>query len=320
MFRSRAFRSEVNTDVHTPANDFVPRAKLVSVPITVPDEFASLLREETGEDGDRWLTGLPALAGTMLDRWELTLDGAPMHGFAGLVLPVHRGDGRQAVLKLSFPHDEAEHEALALSTWDGAGAVRLLEHDADAWALLLERLDPSTSLLDVPVDEAIDVIGGLVRRLDTVAPPKLRSVRDNAERWVREFPEDNEGEVPDHLVDRAVGLCRELGPAAGDRLVNEDLHYENVLRGTREPWLLIDPKPIAGDLEFGLIPLLWNRIEEHPDLNARLAQVVEVAGLDLDLARGWTFVRAIDQWIECGVDDWVGAACARIAAALAGNR
>lgn len=288
------------------------------VTISIPHEFASTLSEEAGDDGDRWLTGLPALAETMLDRWELTLDGGPMHGFAGLVLPVRRVDGTPAVLKLSFPHDEAEHEALALSTWDGAGAVRLIEHDADAWALLLERLDPDTSLLDVPIDEAIDVIGGLVRRLDTTAPPKLRSMRDNAERWVREFSVDTE--VPDRLVNRAVGLCRELGPAAGDRLVNEDLHYENVLRGTREPWLLIDPKPIAGDLEFGLIPLLWNRIDEHPDLDARLRQVVEVAGLDLDLARGWTFVRAVDQWIECGVDDWVGAACARIATALAGNR
>ncbi len=285
--------------------------------ITIPDGFASLLRAEAGDDGDRWLTELPALAETMLDRWELTLDGEPMHGFAGLVLPVHRADGTLAVLKLTFPHEEAEHEALALSTWDGAGAVRLLDHDADAWALLLERLDPATSLLDVPLDEAIDVIGGLVRRLDTVAPPKLRSIRDNAERWVREFPEAND--VPDHLVDRAVGLCRELGPAAGDRLVNEDLHYENVLRGTREPWLLIDPKPIAGDLEFGLIPLLWNRFDEST-LESRLAEVVEVAGLDLDLAGGWTFVRAVDQWIDCGVDDWVGAACARIAAALAGTR
>lgn len=285
--------------------------------ITIPPEFASTLSEEAGDEGDRWLAGLPALAETMLDHWSLTLDGEPMHGFAGLVLPVHRADGTPAVLKLSFPHDEAEHEALALSTWDGAGAVRLLDHDADAWALLLERLDPATSLLDVPIGAAIDVIGGLVRRLDTVAPPKLRSMRDNAERWVREFPEDND--VPGHLVDRAVGLCRELGPAAGDRLVNEDLHYANVLRGSREPWLLIDPKPIAGDLEFGLIPLLWNRFDEST-LESRLAEVVEVAGLDLDLARGWTFVRAIDQWIECGVDDWVGAACARIAAALAGNR
>lgn len=287
--------------------------------ITIPPEFASTLSEEAGDEGDRWLAGLPTLAETMLDRWSLTLDGEPMHGFAGLVLPVHRADGTPAVLKLAFPHDEAEHEALALSTWDGAGAVRLLDHDADAWALLLERLNPSASLLDVPIGAAIDVIGGLVRRLDTVAPPKLRSMRDNAERWITELPEDNEGAVPDHLVDRAVGLCRELGPAAGDRLVNEDLHYANVLRGSREPWLLIDPKPIAGDLEFGLIPLLWNRFDEST-LESRLAEVVEVAGLDLDLARGWTFVRAIDQWIECGVDDWVGAACARIAAALAGNR
>lgn len=291
----------------------------MSVPITIPERFAADLIEDSGDLADRWLAGLPALAETMLDRWSLRLDGELMHGFAGVVLPVRRPDGTPAVLKLTFPHDEAEHEALALSIWDGAGTVRLLDHDADAWALLLERLDPATSLLDVPIGTAIEVLGGLIRRLDRPAPPQLHHLRDRAARWAASMPVENDGQVPDELVDRAVGLCRELGPAAGDRLVNEDLHYENVLRGTREPWLLIDPKPVAGDLEFGVILLLWNRFDEAA-LERRLADVVEVAGLDLDLARAWTFVRAVDEWIDCGIDHWVGARCARIAAALARNR
>jgi len=31
----------------------------------------------------------------------------------------------------------------------------------------------------------------------------------------------------------------------GDRLLHWDLHYANVLAGQRQPWLAIDPKPLA---------------------------------------------------------------------------
>jgi streptomycin 6-kinase len=193
--------------------------------------------------------------------------------------------------------------------------VRLLAHDPDAWALLLERLDPHTSLAAVPVDEAISVITDLMGRLDRPAPRRVRHMRDTAARWAREFPEENTGLLPDELVEQAVAYCRELGPRAGDHLVNEDLHFENVLRGEREPWLVIDPKPIAGDREFGLIPLLWNRFDEATTLD-RLAAVVDGAGLDPVLARKWTFVRAVDNRLYAG-EERLGVQCARIAAMLA---
>jgi streptomycin 6-kinase len=238
-----------------------------------------------------------------------------MHGVCALVLPVRRDD-EQAVLKVTWPHEEAEHEALALRLWDGAGAVQLLAHDPANWAMLLERLDPTASLLDVPLGEAVAVAGELIRTLDRPAPPGIGTVAATAARWVGEFPEQNTGLVPAELVAQAVAYCRELGPRSANRLVNQDLHYENVLRGTRAPWLLIDPKPIAGDHEFGLFQLLSNRFDEStPD--GRLADVVAAAELDLSLARRWTFVRAIDSWLECDEEDWLCDTSARIASALA---
>ncbi|MEV4125830.1 aminoglycoside phosphotransferase family protein [Nocardia sp. NPDC049707] len=33
----------------------------------------------------------------------------------------------------------------------------------------------------------------------------------------------------------------------GERLLYGDLQYENVLASEREPWLAIDPKPLAGE-------------------------------------------------------------------------
>jgi streptomycin 6-kinase len=141
-------------------------------------------------------------------------------------------------------------------------------------------------------------------------------MRDVAARWVNEFPGENDSSVPDELIDQAVAYCRELGPNAGNHLVNEDLHFQNVLRGEREPWLVIDPKPIAGDHEFGLVPLLWNRFEAA-SIRGRLAVVVDMAGLDRELARKWTFVRAVDNWLYTGADHWLGDRCADIATALA---
>src|SRR5690606_39320812 len=49
------------------------------------------------------------------------------------------------------------------------------------------------------------------------------------------------------LVARCAAAVAELLPEAGDRLLHWDLHYANVLAGEREPWLAIDPKPLAGD-------------------------------------------------------------------------
>jgi streptomycin 6-kinase len=277
--------------------------------LTVPESFA-----EGFEDQD-WLVRLPALTESVLTHWDLTIDGEPMHGACALVLPVRRG-GEPAVLKVTWPHDEAEHEALALSMWDGFGSVRLLAHDPDAWALLLERLDPTTTLEREPPAEALAVVAGMMRRLATPAPPGVRHLRDVAARWVHELPAENDGLVPDELVDQAVAYCRELGPKAGNHLVNEDLHFQNVLRGTREPWLVIDPKPIAGDREFGLCQLLWNRFDEAT-LRARLSVLVDMVELDHELARRWTFVRAIDNWLYAGADNWLGDRCTRIAKALA---
>jgi streptomycin 6-kinase len=285
--------------------------------ISVPPRFAAELVAEAGEPARQWLAGLPALAERLLAEWDLTVDGEPMHGAASLVVPV-RAAGEPAILKLPWPHEEAADEALALSIWDGAGAVRLLAHDPPSWALLLERLD-TTSLSDAPLDEAVAVLAGLIRRLDRPAPPGMRTQRDVAARWAREIPAQNRAAgwpVPRRLEDLAVRYCAELGPAVGDHLVNEDLHYANVLRGTREPWLVIDPKPLAGDREFGLVPLLWNRFSPR-DIVPRLDTVVRLAGLDPDLARRWTFLRAVDTWLEG--PGFPSPQCARIAVEL-GNR
>ncbi|HEX5118736.1 MAG TPA: aminoglycoside phosphotransferase family protein [Pseudonocardiaceae bacterium] len=268
-----------------------------AVPQGYLDQFDE---QDLAERGD-WLAALPANARDYARRWDLRPDGPALYGWVGVVWPVLRADGTPAMLKLSWPHPEAAGEAAALTTWAGHGTVRVFEHDD--YVLLLERLDPHRSLNEQPLAEAVDLAAQVLRRLTVPAPPLDRVLIEVAATYADELPGQNAAlghPVDQKMLDEAVDHCRTLGPAAGSLLVNEDLHYFNVLRGAREPWLLIDPKPIAGDPEFAVIPLLWNRYEESggpqgvPD---RTARIVEVAGLDPDKARAWTLVRAVRNWL-----------------------
>jgi len=244
-----------------------------------------------------------------------------MHGYVGLIVPVRTADATPAVLKLSWPHEEALDEPVALDVWNGRGAVQLLDHDAEQCVLLLERLDSARSLNDEPIEEAVTVAGGLLRRLAVTAPPLHRALTEISARWQQELPDDAArlgNAVPTRLVDEAIAHCRELAPGIGSLMVNEDLHYENVLRGNREPWLVIDPKVLSGDPEFGVIPLLRNRFDEMDnsrDLRTRLDAIIDAAELDPQRAHAWTFTRAIDDWLYClDEDDPAGV---RAAAAIA---
>jgi streptomycin 6-kinase len=83
-------------------------------------------------------------------------------------------------------------------------------------------------------------------------------------------------------------------------MLHGDLHYQNVLAGEREPWLAIDPKPMAGDRHYEPAPMLWNRWDEavgtgnlRRALRRRFHTLVDEAGLDEQRARDWVVVRMV---------------------------
>jgi streptomycin 6-kinase len=271
--------------------------------ITVPAGFG----EGLGDGAPQWVAKLPTLATKACARWQLTPDGALMNGFCAVVLPVRRADGHPAVLKLTWMDEETAQEPLALRLYAGNGAVELLDFDEELGALLLERLDQH-SLDDEPIDLAVGVIGELLRRHRAIqAPDEIRRFTGE----LRDHPA-----VPRKLLDAARDVAdnRSMGTA----LVNEDLHYENVLRGDREPWLMIDPKPLSGDPEYCMIPLLWNRFDEldgRKGLTDRFLALCDAGELDVAKARDWTLYRGVANWIWALEEDLADLAenCAEIA-------
>src|SRR6266436_5204287 len=107
-----------------------------------PVEFAA----DADPDGREWIAALPQLVEKLEREWGLTVDDTKLlHGHNSVVQPVRRGD-EQCMLKLTWPHARTEVEARALKTWDGNGAVQLLDARPEVGALLLERLDATRSL------------------------------------------------------------------------------------------------------------------------------------------------------------------------------
>jgi streptomycin 6-kinase len=251
---------------------------------------------ERAPDWADWVDRLPKLAAELLVDWGLTQVDIAQHGYCALILPVTTDDADAAILKVAFPEEESEHEHLALSRWDGDGAVRLLRADPGRRAMLLERLH-DRDLTDVPDIEACEVVARLYERLHLPAPPQVGRLSAQVGRWLEMLAElPNDAPVPRRLVEQSMAIGRDFmsDESTDGVLVHGDLHYLNVLAADREPWLAIDPKPLSGDPHFECAPMLWNRWQEAVDsgdvrraVRRRFHALVDVAGLDERRARDW---------------------------------
>ena len=204
------------------------------------------------------------------------------------------------MVKVQAPDDrEGEHEAAALRVWDGDGAVRLLDHDADRRILLLERCSPGTPLTALEPDAALDVLIDLLPRLWKSARSSFRPLAEEAADWIGHLPvEWEEAGRPFEraLLDAAIETLRDLATTQGDQvLVHQDLHAGNVLAAEREPWLVIDPKPLLGEREFAVAPIVRGRELGHSRRNVlyRLDRLTDELDLDRERARRWTFAHTI---------------------------
>ncbi|MEV7930636.1 aminoglycoside phosphotransferase family protein [Kitasatospora sp. NPDC088779] len=268
----------------------------------VPESLRAFGRwQHEGEAGRRWLAALPDTVAQWCDRWNLKVDGPPMHGYNSLVVPVRRG-GEPLALKVTWPDQQMQEQVLALRLWNGHGAVRLLDTDTTAGVMLLQRLDHTRPLRDAPLTQAVPVIGTLLRRLAIEPPDGLRTTADIAAGHRRELPtqwEELGRPIPRHTLDHALDLAEELSHDDYTVLVNNDLHYDQVLRTPDGHWSVVDPLIVRGVLEYQVAPLLWSRFDELGPSRVQwcIDALTDAADLDPDRARKWALLRAVEYWI-----------------------
>ncbi len=267
----------------------------------IPSPFAGHIERQFGAAGREWLLALPRLVKELEERWSIESGGPIGTGVTSVVLSAETVPAqRKVALKLSFLDVENRLEAAALRIYDGDGAVRLLEADADQGALLLEWLDPEWSLVGLEEIEACRIACRLALRLWKPAPldAGFDRLADDAGRWARELADENDSygrPVPAATVQEAVELLPWLvATSPPPRLLHRDLHHGNVLAGRREPWLVIDPKPITGDPAFDLGAMLRGRWgESAAGMERRFRVLCEETGLEPVRIRGWALAKTI---------------------------
>jgi len=233
----------------------------------------------------------------------LELDAPYEQSYVSIVFPATCTDGSRVVLKIQFPHDESDHEHEALRIWNGRGSVRLLDHDAEHHVLLLERCEPGAPLSTLKAPEALEQFVRLLPQLWVPAGTPFRLLADAAATWIAHLPDIWKRAGRDferRLLDLAIESLERLRVTQGEQvLIDQDLHADNVLSARREPWLAIDPKPLVGEREFSLAPII--RGAELGFSRERVIQrldfLTDRLGLDRERARLWTMGQTL-AWCE----------------------
>jgi streptomycin 6-kinase len=282
--------------------------------LNLPPDFAKNIRQAFASDGERWLPELPALLAESSHRWDLTL-GEPFLLSYNYVCAATRADGTPAVLKIGLPNPELTSEINTLRVYDGQGACRLLEADAEKRMLLLERLRPGTMLVRLEDDDqATEIAAQVMQNIHRPAPQRdgflsLRGWFDGLKNLRPRFG-GGTGPFPEKTVEIVESLIRDL--FAEDRpqvLLHGDFHHYNILSSERG-WLVIDPKGVAGPAEYEVGPLLINPYNVMPEeteairrTQRRIAILAERLGFDRQRLRAWAICHSVlSAWWDLAED------------------
>lgn len=274
--------------------------------LVIPAGLAASVRA-LGPAGQRWLDGLPALLAGLAADWGLSY-GTALAGAAAYVTEAVTAAGELAVLKVALPSGVAGFapfgpELTALVTVGGDPYARVLRHDADRRAVLLERLGPSLASLRWPPDRQLAAIVATVRRGWRPVPPGALPDGGTKASWLAGFVpstwhtlgEPCPERVIAHAVDCATVRAARFDPGRAV-LVHGDAHPGNLLTvpGAPGSFRLVDPEGLASEPahDLGVTLRDWNQELLAGDTVAlavrRCAQTASLTGTDPAAVWQWS--------------------------------
>jgi streptomycin 6-kinase len=270
--------------------------------MNLPPEFISTVTNTFGEDGERFIAGLPASVEEASARWGLsniqpvTNLSYNFVAFAESPSPSGRGVRGEGdvILKIGVPRDELASEIAALRLFNGGGACRMIDADEEKGLLLLERLQPGVMLSTLEDDEeatriAAKVMKRIWRPLEHVTlsrrgakslyndgrDPSL-SLRVTSDKFIqlsdwfdglkrlREMFNGGTGPLNEKLVARVEQSVKDFFVEdQSPVLMHGDFHHFNILSSERG-WLVIDPKGVIGPACYEVAPFMMNPWGELP--------------------------------------------------------
>ena len=280
-------------------------------PITVQPTVRAYA-ESLGEPGRRWLEALPGAVEAWCRVWKLQRGEALPGGSRSSVCRVTTPDGGAAVVKLALPEPILTTQIQTLRAAAGRGYVRLLAHDLEGGALLMEALGPPPEPDDVPA--ALTITAGTLLRAWQV-PTGGFGPAPNAEAHkaatLAVLVRDLAGAVPgaQRAVERALGYAcarLEARDPARQVLVHGDAHLGNLLRverprpGAESGYVFVDPEGFLCEPEYDLGVALreWNvallaAADPQAVLRAWCEQLARASGTDPEAIWQWAYLERV---------------------------
>jgi len=133
--------------------------------------------------GSAWLSKLPERVERVCADWKIESVSTPyLESTVSYVVPAQQ-TGVPVVLKFQWPHEECLYEAEALRQWNGNGAVQLLAHNPNEYALLLEQCNPGQTLTNTKLVDKLSVVIGILPTLWIPASAPFRTLEQEARGW-----------------------------------------------------------------------------------------------------------------------------------------
>lgn len=225
--------------------------------IDVPEVVRRKARKVGAE---KWLDDLPDLVANLERDWLIRV-GTPFEDATeAYVAAATDANGTPVVIKVLVPRagDAAVNEITALRLAGGDGCVRLLNHDVERGALLLERLGRSLHELNLPVHRRHEILCDVAGRVWRPAPDSGLPTGVDKGLWLTEFItttwESLGRPCSIQAVDHALACAGRRVNAHDDeraRLVHGDVHEWNTLESAGG-FALVDPDGLLADPEYDL--------------------------------------------------------------------
>jgi len=266
-----------------------------STEIVIPDQLQKNLEKWYGISGKKWCKTIPTIAIDVAIKWNLSIIGSLNGGSHSLILKCIRAQ-ENLVLKLPYPNIENRFEAIALKQYSGEGAVKLYSYQNKMPAMLLEEILPGSPLLRFsdPIT-SLKILCDLSQRLRREPLNGITYI--NIYKWATNFfSKIEKAGISASTVQQCYKILNYVKHSNTTKLINQDIHYENILASNREPWLAIDPKPAIGEPAFEGAQVLLISIG-YTNIETTIYKVLDIItpyfGYDPIRILSWSYLRAI---------------------------
>lgn len=284
-----------------------------------PDQFVKNVVGAFGEKGSQWLQLLPKIIQDYSQKWDL-YDLKPYSNLSYnyVFFGKKRDFSGGVVFKIGLPCNEFSREIIALKQYAGVGAVEVIEADPENGVILLQALQPGTTLKSFFPERDLDAVTiacDVIKKLHST-PLQKNIIFPSIKEWHRSLYEKHDN-LPLALLEKARILSNQLIDSQDKTavLLHADLHHENILLN-KDDWVAIDPKGVVGESAYEVgafirnpIPDLMNQSNAIEITSRRLAQFSKELDFDQQRLKDWSFVQAVLS--ACWSDEennteWVG--------------